>query len=122
VAPGARIMAASPLPLRKGAYYTVDCTSYAVPHVAGTLALLKQAYPDVTAADLKRAIMAGCEPARSSFLSRTAGGSGFRKRLRAKLRTVLSSQADSRWNAGAGRINALRSCELLRENESKSSS
>jgi subtilisin family serine protease len=55
VAPGARITAASPLPLRKGPYFVFDCTSYAVPHVTGTLALLKEAHPDVSAGDLKRA-------------------------------------------------------------------
>lgn len=119
VAPGARITAASPLVLRKGAYYTFDCTSYAVPHVTGTLALLKEAYPDVIPADLKRAIIAGCDPAKPSFLSRTAGSSSLRKRLAAKLRLALASQADPRWSAGAGRINALRSYELLKNERSK---
>ena len=117
VAPGARIMAASPLPLRRGLYASFDCTSYAVPHVTGVLALLMQAYPDITACDLKRAIMAGCEPARPSLLSRTAGGSSLRRRLAAKVRTALASQADPRWNCGAGRINASRSYEVLRKNE-----
>ena len=116
VAPGDRIMAASPLPLRRGLYATFDCTSYAVPHATGILTLLKEAYPDVSASEMKRAIMAGCEPARPSFLTRTAKGSRFRKRLRAKLRTVLSGQVDPRWNAGAGRINAQRSYEWLKKN------
>jgi len=122
VAPGARIMAAAPLLLRKGAYYTFDCTSYAVPHVTGTLALLKQAYPDTSASDLKRAIMAGCEPARPSLLSRMAGGSNLRKRLAAKVRLALASQADPRSNAGAGRINALRSYEMLGNETNKQTS
>jgi subtilisin family serine protease len=117
VAPGAGIMAASPLLLRKGLYLSFGCTSYAVPHVTGTLALLKEAYPDIGASDLKRAILAGCEPARPSLLSRTASGSGLRRCLAAKVRTALSNQADPRWNCGAGRINALRSYEVLRKNE-----
>jgi subtilisin family serine protease len=119
VAPGARITAASPLALRKGAYFTFDCTSYAVPHVTGTLALLKQAYPDAMAGDLKRAIMAGCEPARSSLLSRTAGASGLRKRLATKVRLALAGRVDPRWNAGAGRINAYRSYEVLKNAKQK---
>ena len=119
VAPGSRIMAASPLALRKSAYYTFDCTSYAVPHVTGIAALLKEAHPSITASDLKRAIIAGCEPARLSFLSRAAGGSGIRKRLTGKFRVALRSQADPRWSAGAGRINALRSYELLKNERSK---
>jgi subtilisin family serine protease len=119
VAPGVRIMAASPVALGRSAYHVFDCTSYAVPHVTGTLVLLKQAYPDVSAADLKRAIMAGCEPAKTSFLSRTAGGSSLRKRLATKVRTALTRQADPRWNVGSGRINALRSHELLRDERNK---
>ena len=122
VAPGARITAASPLALGKGPYFTFDCTSYAVPHVVGTLALLKGACPDVSTSDLKRAIMAGCEPVKPSFLSRTAGGGKLRRRLTTSLRVALANRADPRWSNGAGRINAFRSYELLRKNESKSSS
>jgi len=122
VAPGSRITAASPLPLGKGAYFVFDCTSYAVPHVTGTLALLKQACPDITAAELKRAIMAGCEPARSSLLSRTSSGPNLRKCLAAKVRLALASQADPRWNAGAGRINAYRSYEALKNERNKQTS
>jgi subtilisin family serine protease len=121
VAPGARIVAASPVALGKGAYFMVDCTSYAVPHVTGILALLKQACPETTAGDLKRAIMAGCEPAKSSLLSRTVSGVSLRKHLATKIRTTLGSKADPRWNAGAGRVNALRSYEELKRNEQKSS-
>jgi len=114
VAPGARIMAASPLQLRRGSYATFDCTSYAVPHVTGALVLLNQAFPDVAASDMKRAIMAGCDPARPSLLSRTAGGSNLRKRLAAKVRTALANSTDPRWNSGAGRLNAARSYEWLK--------
>jgi hypothetical protein len=123
VAPGARITAASPLALRKGAYVNFDCTSYAVPHVVGTLALLKQAYSDATASDLKRAIMAGCVPVKPSFLSRTAGRSALRRRLTTGLRVALASRADPRWNCGAGRLNVFRSYEWLkvRRNESANS-
>ena len=119
VAPGARIMAASPLALGRAAYHMFDCTSYAVPHVTGTLALLRQAHPDISAAALKRAIMAGCEPTKTSFLSRTAGWSSLRKRLAAKVRLALASGADPRWNAGAGRINAVRSHEWLRNDRNQ---
>jgi len=119
VAPGSRIMAALPLALRKGAYYTFDCTSYAVPHVTGILALLKQAYSDVGAADMKRAIMAGCEPVKASFLSRTVEGSSLGKRLAAKVWSALARQADPRWNAGAGRVNAYRSYEVLKNAKQK---
>jgi subtilisin family serine protease len=122
VAPGARILAASPLALRKGPYFTFDCTSYAVPHVVGTLALLKQAYSDATPSDLKRAIMAGCAPVKLSFLSRTPGRSTLRRRLTTSLRVALANRADPRWSNGAGRINALRSYEELRKSEHKSSS
>jgi subtilisin family serine protease len=114
VAPGARITAASPVALRKGAYYTFDCTSYAVPHVTGTLALLKQAYPDISADVLKGAIMAGCEPVKPSLLSRTASRTSLRKRLATKTRVALAIRADPRWTAGAGRINAYRSYEVLK--------
>jgi len=118
VAPGARIIAASPLQLRKGSYVTFDCTSYAVPHLTGTLALLKQAYPDITASDMKRAIVSACEPVKPSFLSRTASRGSLRKRVAGRLRVALSSQADPRWTGGAGRINALRSYEWLKRVES----
>jgi subtilisin family serine protease len=122
VAPGAHILAASPLALRKGAYYSFDCTSYAVPHVTGTLALLKGAFPDAVAGDLKQAIMAGCEPAKASLLSRAASGTSLRKRLATKVRTTLASQGDPRWSAGAGRINAYRSYEMLRNERNKQTS
>lgn len=122
VAPGARIMAASPLALRKGTYFTFDCTSYAVPHVVGTLALLKEASPDATASALKQAIMAGCEPAKPSLLSRTVGRSSFRERLATKLSVGFASHADPRWSAGVGRVNAYRAYEWLKKNESASPS
>ena len=117
VAPGARILAASPFPLSKGLYASFDCTSYSTPHVAGVLVLLKQAYPSVSVAEMKQALMAGCDSVRPSLLSRVAAGASLRKRLAVKVRTALVNQADPRWSAGAGRINALRSYEVLRKNE-----
>jgi len=122
VAPGARIMAATPLPLRRGLYATFDCTSYAVPHVVGALALLKEAYPDSAAGDLKRAIIAGCESVHVSILSRTASPGGLRKRLASRLRLALTGQADPRWVAGSGRINASRSYEWLKDERNKQTS
>jgi subtilisin family serine protease len=122
VAPGAHILAASPLPLGKGLYASFDCTSYAVPHVTGVLALLKQACPETAAGDLKRAIMTGCEPAKPSFLSRTVSRAGLRKRLTTRVRLELASRADQRWSVGSGRINALRSYRELTKSEQESSS
>jgi subtilisin family serine protease len=122
VAPGARITAASPLPLSEGMYRTFDCTSYAVPHVVGSLALLKEAYPDFSNADFKQAIMKGCETVRSSFLSRTASHNGIGKQLARGLRSALASQGDPRYSAGAGRINAYKSWELLKKDEQASAS
>jgi subtilisin family serine protease len=118
VAPGTQIVAASPLVLRKGEYVTYDCTSYAVPHVVGALALLKEANPDTTSSVLRQAIMAGCDPAKSSLLSRTVGHSSFRGRVAAKLRLVPTTQADPRWSIGAGRVNVYRAYEWLKKNES----
>lgn len=122
VAPGARVVAASPLALRKGVYRTFECTSYAVPHVAGTLALLKQVCPDATTDLLKQAIISGCEPAKPSFLSRAAGRNGLRRQLTRSLRLGLAGRADPRWSAGAGRVNASRSHEWLKANRNESSS
>jgi len=122
VAPGARITAASPLPLGRGLYATFDCTSYAVPHVTGALALLKQAYPDLPCITLREAIIAGCDPVKASLLSRTVGRERFHRRLATKLRVALMTQADPRWSAGAGRVNAFRSYEWLRNERDKQTS
>lgn len=101
VAPGSAITAAVPVPLRKGLYAQFDCTSYAVPHVTGVVALLKQAYPETSPDDLKRALMEVCDPAKAPLLAR------------------IRSHTDPRWSAGAGRVNAFRSYEWLKNERRK---
>lgn len=61
VAPGVGVRAADLTfgGLFPDAYVTLNGTSYAAPHVAGTMALLRQAYPDATAAQLEEAVTAG---------------------------------------------------------------
>ncbi len=64
VAPGEAITAATPLTLNPGGgYYTTESgTSFAAPHVAGIVALVLQARPDLTPADVKRLLMATATP------------------------------------------------------------
>lgn len=57
VAPGAGILSTVP-----GGYQALNGTSMAAPHVAGVLALLKEAHPDWTPAQLKAAILTTAEP------------------------------------------------------------
>ena len=122
VAPGTRIIAACPLPLRRGSYYSFSCTSFAAPHVTGMLALLKGAWPDASPADLKQAIYAGCDPAKPFYVSRTASRSGFGARFARGFRLGLASRNDPRWSTGAGRVNASRSFEYLKVRRNESSS
>jgi subtilisin len=58
VAPGVGIISAKP----GGGYQEMDGTSMATPHVAGIAALLLQAKPSATAADLQQAILQSCKP------------------------------------------------------------
>ena len=63
IAPGESITAASPAALNGGAYYSTDSgTSFAAPHVAGVIALLLQARPDLTPVDIKRLLQATATP------------------------------------------------------------
>ncbi|MGP4038893.1 S8 family serine peptidase [Gracilibacillus sp. D59] len=57
VAPGASILSTVP-----GGYQALSGTSMAAPHVAGVLALLKEAHPDWTPAQLKAAILTTADP------------------------------------------------------------
>jgi len=122
VAPGARITAAAPLPLRRGMYASYECTSFATPHTTGVLALLKQGFPQATGAVLKQALVESCDPAKASLLPALAEGAPLRKRVAQKLKAAFSQRTDPRWSTGAGRLNASKSYEWLNENESKSSS
>jgi serine protease AprX len=64
IAPGEEITAATPITLNPGGgYYTTDSgTSFAAPHVAGVVALLLQARPDLTPGDIKRLLMTTATP------------------------------------------------------------
>src|SRR5271157_1988383 len=90
VAPGHGITAAVPLSYgcRYGRY---SCTSFATPHVTGILALLMQAFPNASADVLKRAILESCDPATVSF-----------------------DFHDHSHAIGAGRVNALRAFEWMK--------
>lgn len=100
VAPGVQIRAAVSHDLNVGLYGYYTCTSFAAPHVVGSLALLLEAYRDATPGMLKRAIMESCDPV----------GTG------GKLRSVLLGQGDPRWVRGAGRVNAYQAYEWLKKN------
>jgi len=117
VAPGTRIIAAVPLPLRQGNYMEFECTSFAAPHVTGALALLKQAYPNANTLQLKEALMQACDPAKATLLARPVESESLKTRLARKLRDAFSQRSDARWSTGAGRLNALRSYEWLKNVE-----
>lgn len=57
VAPGVDVISAKP----GGGYQTMDGTSMATPHVAGLAALLMEAKPTATAAQVERAIFESCD-------------------------------------------------------------
>ncbi|WP_432009834.1 S8 family peptidase [Streptomyces cucumeris] len=57
-APGVDIFSAAP----DGTYQTLNGTSMATPHVAGALALMVQAHPEATAADLRTRLLSGAYP------------------------------------------------------------
>ncbi|SFM16463.1 minor extracellular serine protease Vpr [Gracilibacillus orientalis] len=67
VAPGASILSTVP-----GGYQALSGTSMAAPHVAGVMALLKEAHPDWTPAQLKAAILTTADPF-ESFLPTEQG-------------------------------------------------
>jgi len=92
VAPGHSIIAA--VPRSYGSRYGVySCTSFATPHVTGTLALLKQACPPASTEELKRAILESCDPA-----------------------TVPFDVHKHEYATGHGRLNASRAYEVLMKN------
>jgi serine protease AprX len=63
MAPGEEITVASPLALNGGAYYATESgTSFAAPHVAGVVALLLQARPDLTPGAIKQLLQTTATP------------------------------------------------------------
>ncbi len=70
VAPGAGVISAKP----GGGYQEMDGTSMATPHVAGLAALLFEAAPSATPADVERAIFASC--ARSAAMNEDRANRG----------------------------------------------
>ncbi|QKV96523.1 S8 family serine peptidase [Streptomyces sp. NA02950] len=57
-APGVDIFSAAP----DGTYQTLSGTSMATPHTAGAIALMVQAHPEATAADLRSRLLSGAYP------------------------------------------------------------
>jgi serine protease AprX len=98
VAPGSDIIAAIPNHFR-GRYGVYTCTSFAAPHVAGIIALLKQANPDFSPALLKQAIIESCEPAT----------------------IALSFHQNDPYATGAGRANGLHAYQWLKKNVEETS-
>jgi serine protease AprX len=76
MAPGEAITAATPLALNPGGgYYTTSSgTSFAAPHVAGVVALMLQARPDLTPAAIKRLLQATATPALERDRSEVGAG------------------------------------------------
>jgi subtilisin family serine protease len=73
-APGVDVLAArSSLVEGSGAYTTMSGTSMATPHVAGVAALLAQAHPDWTGAQLKDALMSSSKQLNASAYAIGAG-------------------------------------------------
>ncbi|WP_233598960.1 type VII secretion-associated serine protease mycosin [Amycolatopsis sp. WAC 01375] len=69
VAPGAKVLA----PTRAGGHVYTDGTSYAAPFVSGTAALVRSAWPRLTAPEVARRLMATANPARGGLHSQAFG-------------------------------------------------
>ncbi|WP_410661627.1 type VII secretion-associated serine protease mycosin [Amycolatopsis sp. lyj-112] len=69
VAPGAKVLAST----RVGGHVYTDGTSYAAPFVSGTAALVRSAWPQLTAPEVARRLMATANPARGGLRSPAFG-------------------------------------------------
>ncbi|MDX8047634.1 S8 family serine peptidase [Gracilibacillus sp. S3-1-1] len=69
VAPGAEILSTVP-----GGYQALNGTSMAAPHIAGGLAVLKEAHPDWSPAQLKAAILTTAEPLENFYPTEQGAG------------------------------------------------
>jgi len=122
VAPGERIFAARAHGTRScdihGDHYGFfDLTSFATPHVTGIYALLRQAFPKASPAQIKRAILESCDPAYMPIISKIAAlPSGFLYRLKVSLKRFLTRKKfDEKYSLGYGRVNAYRAFLRLKE-------
>jgi len=75
LAPGENITAASPASLNGGAFYSVSSgTSFAVPHVAGVVAIMLQANPALTPGAIKRILVQTATPSLERDRSEVGAG------------------------------------------------
>ncbi|MFD7292884.1 S8 family serine peptidase [Streptomyces sp. NPDC059897] len=98
-APGVDILAArSSLTEGSGSYTTMSGTSMATPHVAGVAALLAQAHPDWTAAQLKDALMSSSKRLDDSAYAIGSGRVSVPDAIAAKVNATGSTDLGSyRW-------------------------
>ena len=122
VAPGERVLAARAhgthsCEIQSDHYGFFDLTSFATPHVTGIYALLKQAFPEASPAQIKRAILESCDPAYMPVIAKIAGmPSGFWYRLKASLmRLFTRKRFDEKYSLGYGRVNAYRALLRLQD-------
>jgi subtilisin family serine protease len=105
VAPGVDVISAVP----NGRYQSMDGTSMATPHIAGLAALLMEAKPDGSAADIERAIYSSCSHPESALTDRANHGLPDGVRALAELGvTIRSGGSRQRRNSSPTRPNRKR--------------